>query len=349
MPALPIDSPRLLDFLVALLNTPSPTGFALDAVALAARWFEGLGVQGRYTRKGAWVGTLPGRAADTPRALTAHVDTLGVMVKEVKANGRLSLTKLGAYAWTSIEGEGCTVMTQRGERIRGSILLTKASAHIFGAEVNEMKRDDQALEVRLDARTTSRAETEALGVGVGDPIALDPRVETGPAGFVRSRHLDDKAAVACIWGALAALQQAGEAPAQRTTIHISHYEEVGHGGAHGVPDDVVELLAVDMAAVGPGQASDEFSACLCVKDSGGPYHDAMNRKLRGLAEAAGIPYRVDIYPYYSSDGTAFWRAGGDVRVGLVGPGVDASHSYERTHCDSLVHTAQLLAEYIRTA
>lgn len=349
MSALPIDTARMLELLVALLNTPSPTGFADEAVALTARWFEALRVQGSSTRKGAWVGTLPGRAADAPRALTAHVDTLGVMVKEVKANGRLALTKLGGFAWTSIEGEGCTVVTQRGERIRGSILLIKASAHIFGAEVNDMKRDDHALEVRLDARTTSRVETEALGISVGDAVVLDPRVETGPAGFIRSRHLDDKAAVACIWAAVEALQQAGEAPAQRTTIHISHYEEVGHGGAHGVPNDVVELLAVDMAAVGPGQASDEFSACICVKDSGGPYHGAINRKLRGLAETAGIPHRIDIYPYYSSDGTAFWRAGGDVRVGLIGPGVDASHSYERTHRDSLVHTAQLVAEYIRAA
>jgi putative aminopeptidase FrvX len=204
------------------------------------------------------------------------------------------------------------------------------------------------MEVRLDARTRSAAETRALGIEVGDCVAFDPRVEVGAAGFVRSRHLDDKAAVACIFGALRAMGSSGLRPAQRATIHISNYEEVGHGAASGFPADIVELLTIDMAAVGPGQASDEFSACLCVKDSGGPYHPEMNRKLRALAEAAHIPLTVDIYPFYGSDGEAYWRAGGDVRVGLIGPGVDASHNYERTHTDSLVHTAQLIAEYLRS-
>ena len=154
------------------------------------------------------------------------------------------------------------------------------------------------------------------------------------------------AAVACILGAMKAIQEAGLKPAQRATIHISNYEEVGHGAAAGFPPDLVELLSVDMAAVGLGQASDEFSACICVKDSGGPYHIDMNRKLVQLAKAANIPYKTDIYPFYGSDGEAYWRAGGDVKVGLVGPGVDASHNYERTHKESLLNTAKLIAEYL---
>lgn len=346
-PALPIDLDRLMAFLVGLLNTPSPTGFTDQALAYCETAFAPLGLAMRRTVKGALVLEWPGRASDAPRALTAHVDTLGAMVKDIRPNGRLKLTKLGGFAWNTVEGEGCTVFTQGGA-LRGSLLVVKASSHIFGAETGDLKRDDEAMEVRLDARTTSAAETRALGVGVGDVVAFDPRVEVGPAGFLRSRHLDDKAAVACLYAAVLALQTAGEAPAQRTTLHISHYEEVGHGAAAGFPPDLVELLSLDMAAVGPGQASDEFSACICVKDSGGPYHIQMNRKLRRLAEAAGIPYKVDIYPYYGSDGEAFWRAGGDVRVGLLGPGVDASHNYERTHTESLVHTAQLIAEYLRS-
>jgi putative aminopeptidase FrvX len=337
----------MLDFLVGLLNTPSPTGFTEKAIEYCERSFAPLGLPMRRTVKGALVMEWAGRTGSAPRALTAHTDTLGAMVKEIKDNGRLKLTRIGGYAWNTIEGEGCTVFTASGQTVRGSILLVKASSHIFSTEVNEMKRDNDALEVRLDARTASAAETRALGVQVGDFVALDPRVEVGPAGFVRSRHLDDKAAVACLYGAVKALQAAGLRPAQRTTLHISNYEEVGHGAASGFPADLVELLTVDMAAVGPGQASDEFSANICVKDSGGPYHIEMNRKLRGLAEAADIPHKVDIYPFYGSDGEALWSAGADVRVGLVGPGVDASHNYERTHTDSLVHTAQLLAEYLR--
>jgi putative aminopeptidase FrvX len=164
--------------------------------------------------------------------------------------------------------------------------------------------------------------------------------------FVRSRHLDDKACVACILAAVKALHDADLQPAQSTYIHISNYEEVGHGAAAGIPPEVTELLTVDMAAVGEGQTSDEFHASLCVKDSGGPYHHGLSQRLRELAEAHGIPHKVDIYPDYGSDGEAFWRAGGDVAVALIGPGVDASHNYERTHLDALLATVQWLVAYL---
>ncbi|MGQ0602410.1 MAG: M42 family metallopeptidase [Anaerolineales bacterium] len=344
---IPINTAQMVEFLTGLLNTPSPTGFTEAAIAYCEREFARFGFPLRRTVKGALVFELPGRASDAPRALTAHVDTLGAMVKEIKPNGRLKLTKLGGFHWNTVESEGCTVFTHTGPTVRGSLLVTKASSHIFGAETGKAERDDDGMEVRLDARTQSADQTRALGIEVGDGVAFDPRVEVGPAGFIRSRHLDDKAAVACIFGALNAVVESGVQPAQRTTIHISNYEEVGHGAASGFPPDLIELLTIDMAAVGPGQASDEFSACICVKDSGGPYHNEMNRKLRALAEDANIPYTVDIYPYYGSDGEAYWRAGGDVRVGLIGPGVDASHNYERTHTDSLMHTAQLIAQYLR--
>lgn len=351
MPApLVIDVSAMKEFLVGLLNTPSPTGFTDQAIDYVERAFARFPVELRRTTKGALVANWPGRPGPrelAPRALTAHVDTLGAMVKEVKETGRLKLAKIGSFAWGTVEGEGCTVFTAAGRTVRGSLLATKASYHVFGPEVETLKRDDDGVEVRLDARTTSHNETRGLGVAVGDFVCFDPRVEAGGEGFIRSRHLDDKAGVACIFGAVLALMEAGLAPAQRTTLHFSHYEEVGHGAAAGLPGDIVELLAVDMAAVGKGQASDEFSACICAKDTGGPYHLAMRRKLVQLAEAAAIPCRLDIYPYYGSDGEAFWRAGGDVRVGLVGPGLDASHNYERTHVDSLTATAQLLAEYLR--
>jgi putative aminopeptidase FrvX len=165
-------------------------------------------------------------------------------------------------------------------------------------------------------------------------------------GFIRSRHLDDKACVACIVAAVKALQVAGLQPAQRTHLLISNYEEVGHGASTGFPPDLAELVAVDMAAVGEGQTSDEYHATLCVKDSGGPYHHDLSQKLRRLAEENGIPYKVDIYPYYGSDGEAYWRAGGDVAVALIGPGVDASHNYERTHTEALVATTQWILAYL---
>ena len=203
------------------------------------------------------------------------------------------------------------------------------------------------MEVRLDARTGSAAETRALGIEVGDFVAFDARVEV-TNNFVRSRHLDDKACVACVVAAVKALTDAGLSPAQTTILHISNYEEVGHGAAAGIPADVTELVSVDMAAVGEGQNSDEFHSSLCVKDSGGPYHHGLSQRLRRLAEEYAIPYKVDTYPYYGSDGEAFWRAGGDVAVALIGPGIDASHSYERTHLEALAATTQWLAAYLLT-
>ena len=341
-----IDTESLLSFLVDLLNTPSPTGYAAPAVDRtreALQAFPFLKVAS--TRKGALVASWPGLRSDAPRALTAHVDTLGARVKEIKPNGRLKLTKIGGFAWNTVEGEGCTLFASRGESLRGSILLTKASGHVHGSQVNELKRDDDNIELRLDARTTSAGETRALGVEVGDFVAFDPRVEINQ-GFVRSRHLDDKACVACLFAAVKAMSDAGQQPAQTTTLFISNYEEVGHGAASGFPTDLAELVAVDMAAVGEGQNSDEFHATLCVKDSGGPYHHDLGRRLRDLAEENEISFKVDIYPYYGSDGEAYWRAGGDVAVALIGPGVDASHNYERTHLEALVATTQWIIAYL---
>ncbi len=341
-----IDIPFMLDFLTELLNTPSPTGYTDQAMALVESALAEIpALELRHTRKGALTVTWKGRRDDAPRGLTAHVDTLGAMVKEIKPNGRLKLTSLGGFAWNTVEGEGCRVFTRRGEVVRGALLLARASTHVYGKKVRETSRSDDTMEVRLDARTASVEETRALGIEVGDYVAFDPRVEI-TNGFVRSRHLDDKACVANLVTAIKALHAAGLQPAQNTTFLFSNYEEVGHGAATGFSPEMVELLVVDMAAVGEGQASDEFHATLCIKDSGGPYHHGLNQKLRALAEKHKIPYKVDIYPYYGSDGEAYWRAGGDVAVALIGPGVDASHNYERTHTEALVATTQWLIAYL---
>ena len=341
-----IDTQGMLHFLQSLLEIPSPTGFtdmAIDYVEMTFGAIPGLTME--RTRKGALVVTWEGEKNDAPRALTAHVDTLGAMVKEVKSSGRLKLTKLGGFPWNTAEGEGVTVFSSKGENVRGSILLTKSSVHVHGGKVGETERNDDNVEVRLDARTASGSETENLGIRVGDFVAFDPRVEI-TNGFIRSRHLDDKACVANIYAAVAAMAEARIKPAQTTTILISNYEEVGHGASVGFPANVTELVTVDMAAIGDGQTSDEFHATLCVKDSGGPYSYALNRKMRSLAEAYDIAHKVDIYPYYGSDGEAYWRAGGDVQVALIGPGVDASHNYERTHTEALEATTQWLMAYL---
>ena len=341
-----IDSAFLLDFLAGLLNTPSPTGYTDDAVAFTEKALAAFPqIKLQRTRKGALLVTWPGEKTDSPRALTAHVDTLGAMVKEIKPNGRLRMTQLGGYPWNAVEGEGVTVITLGGKKLRGSILIQAASSHVHGAKVSSMARDAETLEIRLDERTTNEAETRALGVEVGDFVAFDPRVEI-TNGFVRSRHLDDKACVACLVAAVQALQAAGLKPRQTAYFLISNFEEVGHGAATGFPPEVGELVVVDMAAVGEGQTSDEYHATLCVKDSGGPYHHDLSTRLRKLADAQKIPYKVDIYPYYGSDGGALLRTGADLKVALIGPGVDASHNYERTHTDALTATTQWIMAYL---
>jgi putative aminopeptidase FrvX len=332
--------------LLDLCRIPSPTGMTEEAIAYVEGEFARLGVGTRRTRKGALVATLPGENPQAPeRTLSAHVDTLGAMVAQVKDSGRLELTKIGGYAWTAIEGEYCTIHTQDGRRYTGTILVTAASSHVHGDRTGTLERSAETIEVRIDARTTNAAQTRALGIEVGDVVSLDPRATLTPEGFIKSRHLDDKACVANLLGAAHALRD--RLPVASTHFFVSNYEEVGHGAAAGIPAETTELIAVDMAAIGRGyQASDEFSVTVCVKDSSGPYDRALSTTLRRLAGAYGIPYNVDIYRYYSSDASAALRAGGEHRAALIGPGVDASHSVERTHRDGLLATTKLILAYL---
>jgi putative aminopeptidase FrvX len=341
-----INSNYLLDFLVKLLNIPSPTGFAepaIDFVEKELSQFRQLELT--RTRKGALLVKWEGRDKKNPIALTAHVDTLGAVVKEIKPNGRLRLSRVGGIQWPTVETEGVWVFTSKGGKIRGSLMIETASGHIYGEKGSQTPRDEAHMEVRLEARTTSEKETRELGINIGDCAAFDPRVEV-TNGFIRSRFLDDKACVANIVSAIKTLTEAGLSPARSVYFLISNYEEVGHGAAAGIPSDVVELVTVDMAVVGEGQESDEFHATLCIKDSGGVYHHGLNEKLRALAEKHDIPYKTDVYPFYGSDGEAFWRAGGDVAVALIGPGIDASHNYERTHIDSLLAATNWIMAYL---
>lgn len=345
MPLFEISTDYLTRTLVDLLNTPSPTGDTEYAISLVEGELMSMGIATERTTKGALLAHLDGMRSDRPRALTAHVDTLGAMVKEVKPNGRLKLTALNGVMWPTVESEGVTIATRSGRQVRGSIVLVNGAAHV-NPKARTEERNENTLEVRLDERTTRAEETRLLGVEVGDFVYFDPRVEVSQAGFIRSRFLDDKASVACCLAALKAISEAGVTPAQRCTLLISNYEEVGHGGIDTLPDDLAELVVVDMACIGDGLQGDEFHCSVCVKDSGGPYSKNLSDKLRTLAYRRGIDLKPDVYPFYSSDGTVYWRAGGRAEVALIGPGVDTSHGYERTHTDALVDTAQLLAEYL---
>ena len=346
-----INTDHFTKFLVDLLNIPSPTGFAEPAIEFVEKELSQYKqLELSRTRKGALVAKWKVENDNPPVALTAHVDTLGAVVKEIISKkgpsaGRLKLSRIGGIQWPTVETEGVWVFTSKGGKIRGSVLIDTASGHVHGAEGSRTPRDDDHMEVRLDARTTSEKETRALGINIGDCVAFDPRVEV-TNGFIRSRFLDDKACVANVAAAIKSMAEAGLSPARSVYFHISNYEEVGHGASAGIPSEVVELVTVDMAVVGKGQESDEFSATLCIKDSAGVYHEGLNKKMRALAEKHDIPYKTDVYPFYGSDGEAFWRAGGDVALALIGPGIDASHNYERAHMDGLNATTNWIMAYL---
>lgn len=348
MTTLNIDLDAQLKFLIDLLNIHSPTGYHIEAMDYCHAQFDALGIPDvtvSRTNKGAVVIHWKGDSADEPRGVTAHADTLGLMVKEIKSDGHLKCTKLGGLQMIGSANETVTVRTHENKRYRGTFLPVNPSSHVN--QDIENKRTLDNMEVRLDMRVDSAFDVMELGIAVGDFVFLDPRVEyIEESGFLRSRFLDDKAGVANIYGAMKALHDAGMRPAQDTTFLISNYEEVGHGGSAGLPDNIVELLTIDMGAIGEGQNGTEFTVSICVKDGGGPYHFDMNSKLRDLASEHEIDYRLDIYVYYASDGTAYWRSGGHARVGLIGPGVASSHGYERTHLDALKHSTHLIAQYL---
>jgi putative aminopeptidase FrvX len=340
----------MLEQTAAICRIPSPTGLTRAAIDHVAAELTALGLPVRRTRKGALIADLPGGdTARGGRTLSAHVDTLGAMVRDITDSGRLKLTRIGGYDWSTIEGEYCLVHVHGREPISGTVLTNKASGHVHGPDLTDLKRDETNIEVRLDAAVKSADDVRALGVEVGDFVSLDPRVTLLENGYIKSRHLDDKACVAILLGVARAVVEQSVPLAAPSYIYISNFEEVGHGSSAGLPEGTADLIAVDMAAVGEGQTSDEMTTTVCVKDASGPYDYDLSRLLIDLARANDIDYRVDTYRYYASDVSQALRAGWDVRGGLVGPGVDASHSFERLHRDSLVETARLLLAYLLAA
>ncbi len=345
MARLSIDLDYLRQVLRDLIETPSPTGDTEWAISFVEQELESMGLTSVRTTKGALVAKFDGLEQTKPRALSAHVDTLGAVVAEIKGNGRLRLTALNGLEWNSVESENVWIQTRHGRQIRGSLVLHNGAVHV-NRESATTPRKPETLEVRIDDRTNSADETRLLGIEVGNFVYFDPRLEIADSGFIKSRFLDDKACVACILAALKALTDAGVHPAQRTHVLFSNFEEVGHGGMDGLPDDLQEYVVVDMACIGTGQNGDEMHCSICIKDSSGPYSRRLTEFLRNLAEREGIDLKPDTYPYYGSDGSAYWRSGGQAEVALIGPGVDNSHCYERTHIEGLNATASLIAEYL---
>ncbi|UFJ41293.1 M42 family metallopeptidase [Brevibacillus humidisoli] len=338
----------MIETFFTLASIPSPSGNTDHAIAWVEAELRQLGVSSVRTNKGALLATIPGAVDQQRRLLTAHVDTLGAMVREIKKNGRLKLSMIGGFPWNAVEGEHCQIETADGRIYTGTILTTKASVHVYSRETQKMERTDEVMEVRIDEKVTSKEDVLALGINVGDFVSFDPRVTVTDSGFIKSRHLDDKASVAILLGVLKQIKESGLQLPYTTHVLVSNNEEIGYGGNASIPENTVEYVAVDMGAIGEGQTTDEHCVSICAKDSTGPYHYGLRKHFVQLAEELGLQYRVDLYPFYGSDASAALRAGYDVVHGLIGPGIDASHSHERTHQESFENTAKLILAYLQS-
>lgn len=333
----------MLNQLKVLTGIPSPTGMTHEIANYLMAELTRLGFTPERTPKGTVMCCLGG--SGHPLALSAHVDALGAMVRAVKSNGCLRYTQVGGYSDNAIENETVKIHTRSGKIYTGTVQSTHASVHVWGRTTDE-KRSDESLEIVVDEETWSKADTEALGIRPGDYISLDPRTVVTESGFIKSRHLDDKASSAVLLTLAREVAEGRVVLPRRTYIVFTVYEEVGHGAAPLSKLDLEDMLAVDMGCVGDDLACKENMVSICAKDSAGPYDYDFTSELVALAEEKGLPYAVDIYPSYSSDASAALRAGLDARFALCGQGVYASHGYERTHVKGMLATLSLVTAYV---
>jgi len=332
-----------VDQIVRLCRIPSPSGYTRQAQEYLVETLSGMGWAPVRTRKGSVLCDLGGPGEGL--VLAAHVDTLGAMVRTVKGNGRLRMTWIGGFPGNYIETENVTIHTRAGKAYSGTIQIVDPSAHV-NRKVTEAHRDDTGLEIVLDEKVKSREDVEKLGIGTGDFVSFDPRTVVTESGYIKSRHLDDKASASILLSLAKWVKEERVTPSRRTWLLFTTYEEVGHGGAAGIPEGVAEMISVDMGCVGDDLQADETMVSICAKDSRGPYDYDVTTALTNLARALELQYALDIYPYYGSDVDVALNAGHDIRHGLLGPGVFASHGYERTHREGVEHTLRLLAAYI---
>lgn len=333
------------DLIKQLVSIPSPSGNTGQVIKFVEDLLKDLQVETKRNRKGGLIATLPGKNNAEHRMLTAHVDTLGAMVKEVKDNGRLRLDLIGGFKYNAIEGEYCEIQTSSGKVYTGTILMHQTSVHVY-KNAGDAKRNQENMEVRIDAKVENEKDIRALGIEVGDFVSFDPRVQQTENGFIKSRHLDDKASVAILLQLIKRVKEEKITLPYTTHFLISNNEEIGYGGNSNISPETVEYLAVDMGAMGDGQSTDEYTVSICVKDASGPYHYGLRKHLVELAESNHVGYKLDIYPYYGSDASAAIGSGYDIIHGLIGPGIDSSHAYERTHETSLNYTEKLLYYYV---
>lgn len=334
----------ILNFAKELLAIDSPSGYCKEAVAYVEKEAKELGYQTSKDEKGNLLIHVEGNSERTI-GFCAHVDTLGLMVRSIKEDGTLAFTNVGGPIIPTLDGEYCRVITRDKKVYTGTILSNYPAAHVF-KEASKAIRECGNMHIRLDEIVKDKEDVEKLGIGNGDYIAIDPKTTITESGFVKSRFLDDKISVACLMGVLKEIVDKKINLKDNLTIIISTYEEVGHGSSH-IPNNISELIAVDMGCIGEDLACSEYDVSICAKDSSGPYDYDIVSELVNLSKKEKLQYVVDIYPMYGSDVSAALRGGNNIKGALIGPGVHASHGMERTHYQALENTIKLILAYIQ--
>lgn len=328
-----------------ILAIDSPSGYTREVADYVMEEYKKLGYEPQLTVKGGILVAIGGRDKENAVQLEAHIDTLGAMVAEIKSNGRLRVTAVGGMNANNAEAENCKVITRFNGSYEGTLQLINASIHV-NDEYDGIKRSYDSVEVILDENVKTKEDTEKLGIMTGDFVCFDPRTTVTKSGYIKSRFLDDKLSVGILLGYAKYLKEAHVTPERMIYQHITVFEEVGHGGAASIPEGVTEVISVDMGCVGEGLACDETQVSICAKDSHGPYHYDVVSGLIKAAKENNIDFAVDVYPHYGSDADVALTAGYDVRHGLIGAGVYASHGYERSHVDGVKNTFGLLKAYL---
>ena len=325
--------------LKALTSIASPSGYTREVKEYLLSTLKEMGYEPWSSRKGNVLVTLGGEG--NPLLLAAHVDTLGAMVRSIKDNGRLRPTTLGGHQWSTADGENCTIHTRDGKVYTGVVLNTEPSVHVAD---DKPDHEEKNMEILLDENVNTKEDVAALGIQVGDIIAMDPRTVVTESGYIKSRFLDDKLSAAILLALAKWVKDEHLSLNRKVSLVFTVYEEVGHGGSS-VPEDTEEMISVDMGCVGADLGCTERMVSICAKDSGGPYNYEVTSALIDTAKANGLDYAIDVYPHYGSDVEATLRSGYDILHGLIGPGVYASHNYERFHLDGVKNTLLLLKAY----
>lgn len=327
-----------------LLAIDSPSGYTAQVREYMNQELKALGYTPENSVKGNIRAHLGGQS--DPIMLLSHVDTLGAVVSSIKDNGRLMLSRIGGLQPNNVEAETCRVRTRFNGAYEGTIQLANASAHVNPRLSTESRTFEETMEVVLDEDVKSAADVAKLGIRPGDFICVEPRFTITSKGYIKSRFLDDKASAAVLLTLAKRIHDEGISLKRSVWIGFTVHEELGHGGAAGYPEGLAEMMSVDMGCVGDGLVCNEKQVSICSKDSGGPYHYETVSTLISLAEENHLDYAVDVYPFYSSDVDVALKAGYDVRHSCIGPGVYASHGYERTHISGLTNTFDLLSAYL---